>query len=224
MAEFLVPGDIAIVLDGPPQLDPGALLVFLGGHCHSLALALHDHTLWPLVAVDRVRDGERVHVAVRDPDGRLVDIAGRHSDVELQAAVEGGVNIAEVEVADVHALHSDLGWAEPRPGLARPWVPIALDPATSSGFGPMTTPHFSLTTTVEDVDVKLLWDGDPELVVDVRLRSGDAAWQRYGRVQFPKDSDGRHRFDFTVERFEALASTWLRRQFDLSRARVTAAA
>lgn len=207
---------------GLPQLDPAALLVFLGGHCHSLAVAVHAHNGWPLVAVDRHRDGRRVHVAVRNPDGHVVDIAGRHTDAELQAAVDGGVAITEITTTDVDALHRDLGWAKARPDLARPWVAIALDPTTTSRLGPMTTPNFTLTTAVEDVEIKILWDGKPELVVDVRLRG--VGWRRYGRIAFPKEPDGQHRFEFTAQRFEALVEAWLRRQFDLTRARTAASA
>jgi hypothetical protein len=83
-------------------------------------------------------------------------------------------------------------------------VPIALDPTAASPLGPMTTPNFTLTTAVDDVEIRVRWDGEPQLVVEVRLREADVDWRRYGRVRFPKDPDGQHRFEFTAQRFEGL--------------------
>jgi hypothetical protein len=53
--------------------------VFSYGNCHSLALAMHKLTGWPLMGVYRksdMYDGIPSHVVVKDPLGRYVDVEG----------------------------------------------------------------------------------------------------------------------------------------------------
>jgi hypothetical protein len=66
----------------------------VGGCCHDFALALHRRTGWPLVVVWKqpVIDAFTIchkpsllHVALRAPDGRAVDIEGAH-DVDAMVA------------------------------------------------------------------------------------------------------------------------------------------
>jgi hypothetical protein len=45
-------------------LDAAAGHAFATGQCHGLALALHEETDWPLVAINSA-EGERVHIARR---------------------------------------------------------------------------------------------------------------------------------------------------------------
>jgi hypothetical protein len=70
------------------DFDPDAFLeemvdVYAGGRCYELALALHETTGWPIVLLTDVAvddwDGPSYHVAVRMPDGALLDILGRDS-------------------------------------------------------------------------------------------------------------------------------------------------
>jgi hypothetical protein len=56
------------------------------GHCHELALAIHEATGLPLVAIEEPI-GHRLwrvaHVAVQVPDGKLLDVCGIRSLDEL---------------------------------------------------------------------------------------------------------------------------------------------
>jgi hypothetical protein len=81
MVELRIPGDKIFLLE-EGELDAASWLVFLGGHCHSLALALNARTGWPLVAIIGASD-DCVHVAVRSPADRIVDITGAHSPSDM---------------------------------------------------------------------------------------------------------------------------------------------
>ncbi|MCW2904337.1 MAG: hypothetical protein JWO67_6602, partial [Streptosporangiaceae bacterium] len=59
-----------------------AIRAFKYGACGGLAIALHDLTGWPIIAVGKC-DGLDMHYMVRDPSGRLVDIEGAHSDADV---------------------------------------------------------------------------------------------------------------------------------------------
>ena len=67
-------------------IDETVVALFTGGHCAALALALHDRTGYPLVAVAPASEtpdphnGGICHVAVQPPDAgphEIVDILGR---------------------------------------------------------------------------------------------------------------------------------------------------
>lgn len=73
-------------------IDAAAEDVFLHGGCAALAIALHDTTGWPLVAItdaDNCHDGHiglggsAMHWTVRHPSGRLLDILGLHDQNTL---------------------------------------------------------------------------------------------------------------------------------------------
>lgn len=79
-------------------LDGYARRAFKYGGCGALALALHDATGWPIVAItdhhnvfeDRqAGGGSALHWTVRHPDGRLIDIDGAHDHDELVEAYHG---------------------------------------------------------------------------------------------------------------------------------------
>jgi hypothetical protein len=84
----------------------------------------------------------------------------------------------------------------------------------------MVTPTLQLTRQTETgIDVRVSWDGDPELVVDVRLADDPrSSWKRYGRIRFPQDADGVWRLEFYLTRFVQLAERWLEGEFDEHRA------
>jgi hypothetical protein len=77
----------------PGVLDEYARRVFKYGACGALAIAMHDATGWPIVAITdahnvydgRAGGGSALHWAVRRPDGKLIDIDGAH---EAEALVE----------------------------------------------------------------------------------------------------------------------------------------
>lgn len=88
LAQHLTPG----VLDGY------ARRAFKYGGCGALALALHDATGWPIVAITdhhnvfedgQAGGGSALHWTVRHPDGRLIDIDGAHDPDELVEAYHG---------------------------------------------------------------------------------------------------------------------------------------
>ncbi len=62
-----------------PRITEDVITVFKFGHCHSLALAIHDLTKWQLVGLYRPwRDENETpdHVVIKMPDGHLLDIKG----------------------------------------------------------------------------------------------------------------------------------------------------
>lgn len=57
------------------ELDMRAVGAGQRGHCHSLALAIHQRTGWPLVGIQD-RGGQLAHVAICTPEGELLDASG----------------------------------------------------------------------------------------------------------------------------------------------------
>lgn len=71
----------------PGTITPAAVEAFTRGACAGLAIALHDHTGWPLIEVGHC-DGLPLHFMVRHPDGRLIDIEGAHTDTDVYSEWE----------------------------------------------------------------------------------------------------------------------------------------
>jgi len=75
----------------PGVLNPAAENAFTRGACGALAIAMHDATGWPIVAItdhhnvygDKAGGGSALHWVVRRPDGMLVDVDGAHDPDEL---------------------------------------------------------------------------------------------------------------------------------------------
>ena len=76
----------------PGVLDSYARHAFKYGACGALAIAMHDVTGWPIVAITdhynvfedgRAGGGSALHWTVRRPDGKLIDIDGVHDDADL---------------------------------------------------------------------------------------------------------------------------------------------
>lgn len=61
--------------------------IFRDGQCHALALALHEHTGWPIVGLWSPETGFDEHYMARMPDGRLVDVMGA---ADAESVVGGG--------------------------------------------------------------------------------------------------------------------------------------
>jgi hypothetical protein len=221
MVELRIPRDKTFLLE-EGELDSASWLVFLGGHCHSLAIALNEHTGWPLVAIDDV-SGECVHVAVRSPSNRIVDITGAHTPAQMIDGVTGGGRIRPVSKDDVGRLSKTHGWAQPAATVAAAWVEPVLEQMTKAPRQPMKPPVLQLTRkTAGGVEVRILWDGEPEFTVKIRPTSSpDRPWTPYGHITLPKDPDGVWRMEFYLAPFEHLAETWLHRSFDERRAELT---
>ena len=75
----------------PGIIDGAAKHVFTMGGCDALAIALHDATGWPIVAITdahnvygrRAGGGSALHWTVQHPDGKLLDIDGLHDAEDL---------------------------------------------------------------------------------------------------------------------------------------------
>lgn len=105
----------------PGVLDANAERAFLYGACAALALALHDRTGWPLVALTdahnvldgQVGGGSCLHYGVRRPaDGAFIDVLGAHTDEEIMAeygddADDGQAAIGLTAQADVRSWYID---------------------------------------------------------------------------------------------------------------------
>lgn len=67
------------------ELDANARLTFMNGQCHSFAVALHEHTGWPIIGVAWSEMwGDFGHFVCYDEDNdRYVDITGAHTEEEI---------------------------------------------------------------------------------------------------------------------------------------------
>lgn len=71
----------------PGVIDEHAIQAFKYGACGGLAIAIHDATGWPLIAVGAC-DGLDMHYMARTPAGSLLDIEGLHADDDVIAEYE----------------------------------------------------------------------------------------------------------------------------------------
>ena len=78
-------------------LDGAAEHVFTLGGCDALAIAIHDATGWPIVAITdhhnvhggRAGGGSAMHWTVLHPSGRLMDVDGLHDPARLVERYDG---------------------------------------------------------------------------------------------------------------------------------------
>lgn len=192
-------------------LDGRALVTFVGGQCHGLALAIRHQTSWPLVAIDDEK-GECVHVCVRRPDGLLVDVTGSHSDDEMTA--DGRRLRTAFAPTDIDVLVERFGWAPPESEAAEGWVEAVLDRAeTGPMLPPMATARISRDAFGAGYEVHFEWEADPWFSVQVR-RPGQVDWVSYSRVTFKPDSTGDYLIDFREEEFDRLTERFMAVRFD----------
>lgn len=128
----------------PTKLTPGvvdayARRAFKYGACAALAIALHDRTGWPIMAVtdahniygDEAGGGSALHWAVQHPCGDLLDVDGLHAADELIAEYEGEADDGQAGVgrstrADAWEWYGECQ-GEPIPvRLAATFVPAVL--------------------------------------------------------------------------------------------------
>lgn len=87
----------------PGKLDGYAERAFLYGACGAIAIAMHQQTGWPIVAITdshNVSDGEAgggsaLHWTVRHPSGKLIDIRGLRDEEDLIDEFEGEADDGE---------------------------------------------------------------------------------------------------------------------------------
>lgn len=107
----------------PGVLDETAVACFSQGQCHALAMALHEETGWPLVVVaDWLEQVD--HVAVRTPEGRIIDGAGVHDPDAFAEAWDG--DVLEVSAQRLRELTASATWREPALDVARTMVAAVL--------------------------------------------------------------------------------------------------
>ena len=123
----------------PGVIDGAAQHAFKTGACGALAIAIHDATGWPVVAItdahnvhgDRAGGGSALHWAVQRPDGKLIDIDGPHDPVDLVSEYHGEADDGEAAwgistKADVEEWYIEAQ-GEPIPvELARSFVGVVL--------------------------------------------------------------------------------------------------
>ena len=111
--------EIPVTLD-----DREVKYIFTHGHCHSLALAIHSLTGWPLVF--NHHSAESVgHVAVRKPDGKILDIVGEWTDDGFESEYYGqGTRLATP--ADVYRMVGRGAYLTPEPVNAIPFARLLL--------------------------------------------------------------------------------------------------
>lgn len=87
----------------PGLLDGYAERVFTQGACGALAIAMHDATGWPVVAVTdshnvregRAGGGSAMHWGVLHPSGVFVDVDGAHDPDAIARAYDGDADDGE---------------------------------------------------------------------------------------------------------------------------------
>jgi len=141
MAGYLDPSRLT-----PGELDGAARHAFSQGACGALAMALHDATGWPVVAVTDAHNvydgkaggGSALHWAVRRPDGMIVDVDGAHEAADLVEKYKWDADDEEAAVGtstreDVEEWYVE-NQGEPIPvGLAATFVDAVLANAAAPG-------------------------------------------------------------------------------------------
>jgi hypothetical protein len=223
MIELRGPSNEVFLVD-EGKLDERAWLAFIYGQCHGLALALHNRTGWPLVAV--VDDnGACGHVCVRRPDGQIVDVTGAHISEEMASAFAG--QILDTDTHYIHDLESQHGWASAEPDSAAAWVDAVIARAESpTRISAMAKPALQITMQIDsDLELKIEWPGAMHLNVYVRrIPSVVERWTLYGEVGLRPDANGVYFIDYTLARLQRIGTAWLNSNFDRAKAGSTLAA
>jgi hypothetical protein len=123
----------------PGVLDGSALNLFSQGGCIALAIALHDATGWPILAVTdghNSMDGElcggsSMHWGVRTPEGLFLDVDGVHEfdDLERRYGPEADdeeAAVAQGTRADAAEWHAESAAGKVSVRLAATFVDTVL--------------------------------------------------------------------------------------------------
>lgn len=131
-AQVPLPGsDGAIYPVTPGLIDADSRAAYLHGQCHALALALNETTGWDIWGS---QDGELdiVHVAVRAPDGRFLDITGLHAPKDYLKLDQNDLVMdldffEPLDAEEVRAYAEDPDWRDPDVETARSFVMPLLE-------------------------------------------------------------------------------------------------
>lgn len=168
-------------------------------------------TDWQLIAIENNEVCN--HIAVRHPDGHLVDILGGHPDG--LPGVEGTIE-RDVDESYIHELGADRNWAVPDVEAGNAWVEGVLKRAA----GPPDEPSrgFATVRATGEYEVRFEWRGRAYMEVHIREDTRTEQWVAYGPMFIPVEpATGRHRIDFTAEEFHRLVPA-LASEFDAVRA------
>ncbi|HEX8102138.1 MAG TPA: hypothetical protein VF533_05980 [Solirubrobacteraceae bacterium] len=180
-------------------LDDRAQLAFRMGHCHSMALAIHQATGGELLGLAH-HQTPYDHILVAGEGDRLIDVGGTRSTDEVQA----GGHLHPVSSDEVVAL-PDYGWVPPQPEVAALWVPEVL--ARIENNEPYVEPRCFSYDFVLDLrlDVHLEWS-----IVDTADRltafgrppeNPNARWARCAVMSIRDNPLGEPIIDFREESF-----------------------
>lgn len=199
---LLAPNARRYVLE-PGVIDDRSMLAFTNGHCHSLALAIHERTGWETVGLYS-GSGSLEHVLAADPAGRFVDIGGVRRQPEL---VSDGRMLAPLDPSEISALPDVLGWAIPQPAIASEWVSSVLE-RVASGVAPERIGYFEETFRfLENFEVLVEWtesEGALYLRAFLRIRGSISSdWRRCASIPVAKNEQQERLIDFSREAFEA---------------------
>jgi hypothetical protein len=119
-----------------PDSDPSDVeTVFSCGNCHSLALAIHKMTSWPLYGIYHpINDNVANHVFVKTPTGNFVDIQGEQTPEEFSRKWVGTIQpITRKQISDwVRARRNNqIGYIPPRTKAAQPYAEKVLEKVKS---------------------------------------------------------------------------------------------
>lgn len=108
-------------------IDDAATSVFLRGHCHSFAIALHKETGWPIVGFETEADRKAnlgpCHCAVYSPElDDYIDIEGKGAKTRMEFQ-EPAVQVIPLKVEDFGNLKS---YMPPRPEVGAPYAKTVL--------------------------------------------------------------------------------------------------
>lgn len=120
------PGEVFYATPG--VMDDQARAAFSFGHCHSLALALHRRTGWPLLGLSRHdRQANLTHVVLEMPDGRWLDASGpQPADPQPYPGAPPPRSITEEQLLE---LTEQAEWLAADPQLAESFVDPLLEQA-----------------------------------------------------------------------------------------------
>lgn len=104
----------------PGVVDNSAKRIFTQGGCGALAIALHDITGWPIVAITdhhNVEDGRAglgsaLHWAVRHPSGLLLDINGYQIGRKLVRGYDDKADDGKAAIGITSREHAEEWWQE----------------------------------------------------------------------------------------------------------------
>lgn len=107
----------------PGAWDDTARFAFSAGHCHSFAMALHDRTGWPILAMSGKYSGytNLQHMVVVMPDGKWLDARGIQEPDR-----ENHIHFQPMTLQEIQSMKDLKGWKKPQMEVAQEFVDAFL--------------------------------------------------------------------------------------------------